>query len=48
MIASARSRLPCANRRVMLVILAPEQGADSVSRAMPVAATGETQDEGTG
>ena len=36
------------NRRVMLVILAPPQGADSVSRAMPVATTGDTNDEGTG
>lgn len=37
-----------ANRRVMLVILAPPQGADSVARAMPVATTGATNDEGTG
>ena len=37
-----------ANRRVMLVILAPSQGADAVTRAMPVASTGEPDDGGTG
>ncbi len=37
-----------ANRRVMLVILAPPQGADSVSRAMPVAATADSNDGETG